>query len=176
MRDADGWRALTQGADIPSPRVRASMAYDSARSRVVLFGGSTGASDTWELDGENWTRIETADALPPRIGASMVFDVARGVVVLFGGEHEYHAVSDTWEYDGSNWRQIETDPTPPERAGACMVYDPIRQRAVLFGGYRDVGRYAQSDTWEYGDGQLMAAPRRPKVRSVPHDPTRDAPI
>lgn len=37
------------------------MAYDSARGRIVMFGGSGNAypselGDTWEWDGKNWTR------------------------------------------------------------------------------------------------------------------------
>ena len=38
-----------------------AMAYDSARERIVLFGGRTDRSgdlnDTWEWDGRTWTRV-----------------------------------------------------------------------------------------------------------------------
>lgn len=42
------------------PRFGSGMAYDAHRSRVVLFGGFTGATylaDTWEWDGTQWTRV-----------------------------------------------------------------------------------------------------------------------
>ncbi len=37
-----------------------AMAYDSARQRVVLFGGYSQGhrADTWEWDGKNWTQIK----------------------------------------------------------------------------------------------------------------------
>src|SRR6266705_3485334 len=59
-----------------------AMAYDTARGRVVLFGGYDGTSnlgDTWEWDGTTWT--QRASSGPP--GGEMVYDAARGRVVLF---------------------------------------------------------------------------------------------
>lgn len=42
----------------PSSRLRAAMALDAARGRVVLYGGQTTAgvtlADTWEFDGTAW--------------------------------------------------------------------------------------------------------------------------
>jgi hypothetical protein len=52
----------TQKEDIgPSPRYGHAMAYEAARQRVVLFGGSGGSSallnDTWGWDGVAWTQV-----------------------------------------------------------------------------------------------------------------------
>src|SRR6478609_11171120 len=55
----------TQKEDIgPSARFGHAMAYDSVRSRTVLFGGTLFAgdlggdiNDTWEWNGEFWTQI-----------------------------------------------------------------------------------------------------------------------
>jgi hypothetical protein len=49
----------------PPVRVGQGVAYDAARKRLVLFGGSDRAtnrasSDTWEFDGYRWTRINSA--------------------------------------------------------------------------------------------------------------------
>lgn len=55
-------------SQVPSHRHRAAMAYDTARSRCVLFGG-TGASqehDTWEFDGEVWVKASDGGARPGR--------------------------------------------------------------------------------------------------------------
>ena len=47
----------------PPPRSDAGMVYDSARKRIVLFGGRRGSpdnsdlGDTWEWDGASWKRI-----------------------------------------------------------------------------------------------------------------------
>jgi hypothetical protein len=54
LYDGSAWQQLVT-ADSPSPRVMAPVAYDSARARLVLFGGTqedfpeTGLGDTWAL-------------------------------------------------------------------------------------------------------------------------------
>ena len=57
--DGTKWtKAAPQTA--PSARMTHALAYDAGRSRVVLFGGGTGAaalSDTWEWDGVNWRQV-----------------------------------------------------------------------------------------------------------------------
>jgi hypothetical protein len=40
------------------------MAYDPARSRIVVFGGYDGRNnlnDTWEFDGASWSRVEAGN-------------------------------------------------------------------------------------------------------------------
>jgi hypothetical protein len=76
------------------------MAYDAARARVVLFGGSAGADETWEWDGTNWTERRPAEKPLPRGSHAMTFDSARNRVVLFGGDPGSR--SDTWEYGPVN--------------------------------------------------------------------------
>ena len=43
----------------PLPRGSHAIAFDSARGRVVLFGGSGGyrLADTWEYDGTAWVEV-----------------------------------------------------------------------------------------------------------------------
>ena len=53
----------------PAARHLHAMAYDNARQRTVLFGGSTGTSqlsDTWEWDGKKWTQIKPPLSLSAR--------------------------------------------------------------------------------------------------------------
>src|SRR5437660_759068 len=78
-------------ATSPPERFGASIAFDSVRARVVLFGGHNSSSgrlnDTWEWDGTNWTQ-RNSNAVPfPRWGAAMVFDSNVGKTILFGGDH-----------------------------------------------------------------------------------------
>ncbi len=66
----------------PPARTNHAMAYDSARRKVVLFGGyapyPVGLSDTWEYDGLNWA-LRTLPASPPgRFGHAMAYDELRG--------------------------------------------------------------------------------------------------
>src|SRR5262249_34827555 len=75
---------LSGGAQ-PSGRARAAIAFDSARGRLVVFGGRCVGScpggsagpvvldETWEYSG-TWTRVVTAVAPSPRFRASMAFD------------------------------------------------------------------------------------------------------
>ncbi len=75
----------------PSARGEHSVAYDSARNRVVLFGGSQNRNaihlgDTWEWDGTQWTLVATTGPSPRRKPA-MWFDPTIGKTVLFGGSN-----------------------------------------------------------------------------------------
>ena len=132
----------------PQLRFGQAMAFDAARGRVVLFGGSTGSSflgDTWEWDGAHWT--EVADTGPDaRSGHAMAFDAARGRIVLFGGISEGAFLNDTWEWDGTDWTQV-ADTGPSSRAGHAMAFDSGRGVTVLFGGNGSAGLL--SDTWEW---------------------------
>jgi len=81
----------------PSARSQAAMAYDSARGRVVLFGGCCDYGDTWEWDGAQSTLRAYAGPGPPATNeAAMAYDSLRGRAVLFG-----NASADTWEWDGN---------------------------------------------------------------------------
>lgn len=125
-----------------------TMAYDSARGVVVLFGGFDGGrrDDTWEWDGINWLKRSPVNHPSAREGQSMAYDSVRGVVVLFGGFNAGY-YSDTWEWDGTNW--VERNPLdhPSPRLFHAMAYDSARGVVVLFGGTDTVGY--QNDTWEW---------------------------
>src|SRR5882762_8085837 len=96
------------------------MIYDSARSRVVLFGGIDAQgnylNDMWEWDGatRKWTNVTPAggDMPLPRASFGMAFDPVRQKVVVYGGlvSIQYSNVGiigDTWEWDSATrtWTQ-----------------------------------------------------------------------
>src|SRR5258708_5954641 len=93
-------------ANAPSPRHAAAVAYDSARGRFVLFGGSTSwggvpNGEPWEWNGSTWIQF----AVPgpsPRFGHAMVFHAGLGVVVMYGGAGDLH----TWTWNGSQWNAL----------------------------------------------------------------------
>ncbi|MEM6531131.1 MAG: kelch repeat-containing protein [Myxococcota bacterium] len=146
----------------PSKRTRHASVYDSARDRVVVFGGradGAGLSDLWEFDGDAWVQFVPppgTEVPPVRDETAMAYDAARGVVVLFGGIAS-DELNDTWEYDGIQWRRGvppgSDQVLPPGRHGHQMVYDAARGRVVLVGGTESIegGRFS-NDTWEW-DGQ-----------------------
>ena len=104
LRHSSAFHDWTQVQDVgPSARVNPGLAYDSARDRVVLCGGSTvknptagyiipvafsPLNDPWEWDVTQWTRA--ADTGPaPRGGHGMVYDGTN--VLLFGGQDTGHS-------------------------------------------------------------------------------------
>ncbi|MGE4198096.1 MAG: hypothetical protein AB7G11_13340 [Phycisphaerales bacterium] len=135
----------------PSTRGGHYMAYDEARQRVVMFGGTDGQfayfRDTWEWDGATWTQVASTGPIARRSG-TMVHDSRRHRCVLFGGfgrsggmDVQFH---DTWEWDGTTWTLRLAD-GPPGRLAHAAAYDSARAEMIIFGGF--VGGTPQSDTW-----------------------------
>lgn len=143
----------------PGTRASHAAAYDTARDRLVVFGGEdfvSGAfrflSDTWEYSPatNTWT-APNVTAPPARALAAMAYDPVRGVSVLFGGTNDFSSTnffSDTWEWNGSSWRQATTTTGPSGRRQAQLAWDGNRQRIVLHGGY-DSSNAVMTDTWEW---------------------------
>ncbi|MBI5546657.1 MAG: hypothetical protein HY901_22470, partial [Deltaproteobacteria bacterium] len=142
-------------ADPGQAQLGHAAAYDSARKRMVLFGGSSNGSSTWEYNGSTWTQRSPKDADPPdddgnpsgRCDHFMAFSSARSRTLLFGGSINgtFLALSDTWEFDGLNWAECtttsgtcvltdpEADGAPTMRYGHAMALDSTG-KIVLFGG------------------------------------------
>jgi hypothetical protein len=158
---ADAWEwdgaAWTVSGGVPQPFARSghAIAYDSARARMVLFGGMTLAhnfpNDTWEYDGAAWTNTSTSGPTPRR-WAAMAYDAGLGAVVLHGGGQLLTRFDDTWHYNGT-WAQASPALTPGARDSHRMVYDTGLGRSVMFGGYNGADL---DDTWHYG-GPLAAS-------------------
>jgi hypothetical protein len=133
----------------PPARYDHALAYDAGRARIVLFGGTPGAtlrlSDTWEWDGIQWTQRFPATSPPARAAHALCHDTVRNKTVLFGGQDAGSELGDTWEWDGSTWVQSVTAGPPPRRRHA-LAFDPTRGRTVLFGG-------GFADTWEWDGTQ-----------------------
>src|SRR5688500_10866675 len=122
-----------------------TMAYDSTRNRLVVFGGwgccPEWSRQTWEWDGVAWV-LRATTGPSARSSATMVYDAARGECVLFGGGNPGPVVpayyADTWGWDGSVWMQRAVS-GPPPRIAAGRAYDAARGRTVLYGGYASPG-------------------------------------
>ncbi len=154
----------------PDARTLAAIAYDSARRRVVMFGGQAGSftlGDTAEWDGRRWSRPTELTTPSIRSGHAIAYDSHRHQLVMFGG-----GTSETWERAADGvWRLRSSAVHPPATFGATMVYDASRRRVVLFGGNDDV-----TWTWDGSTWTALAAPMpRPSVRFRPamaYDPKR----
>jgi hypothetical protein len=87
----------------PALRVGHTMAFDSWRNRIVMFGGGGILGDDTDeyTAGVGWTSLLDSGP-PPRSFHRMVFDSRRGVMVMYGGLNESTLLStfdDTWELD-----------------------------------------------------------------------------
>jgi hypothetical protein len=136
----------------------AGMAFDSARGKTVLFGGTPspdfgtmGLDDTWEWDGTSWIQRMPATSPGARSSHAMAYDSARGKTVLFGGSQDvgcFSPLADTWEWDGTNWSQRTPATSPPAQCGHTMAYDSARGKTVLIGKTIMLGSMV-GNTWEW---------------------------
>jgi hypothetical protein len=155
----------------PPARLGGTLAYDSARQVVVLFGGrkadnSGDLNDTWEWNGADWLERSPQHVPPARTAAAMAYDAKRRRTVLMGG-HAWSGstLSDTWVWDGRDW---ESAPYSPVRfaEGASAAYDAAAERVVLFGGVvSPSGTYdANTRLWDGLTWTLTPPPAAPAHR------------
>jgi hypothetical protein len=163
--DGATWTQLAP-ATTPPPRWGHKMVYDSARGRIVTFGGrspttTANANDTWEWDGSNWAQVVTSNAPSVRAFYALSFDDRRGKTVLFGGGLGGLVTgggNETWEYDGTNWTQVVTPFVMPGLESPAMVYDKGRGVTVLFGGWNGSAAIDYRTTWEYDGVDWVVRP------------------
>jgi hypothetical protein len=87
----------------PAARYRYGFVYDSARKKVVLYGGAPFRRRPSRTPGSTTASRETVSPIvspPAREGLQMAFDGARNKVVLVGG---HNGMADTWERTHSYW-------------------------------------------------------------------------
>ena len=147
----------------PSPRKGASLAFDPANERMLLFGGgvsySQAANDTWLWIDAGWAHKSTAHSPTPREGAALALDPITGKLLLFGGQTpgpffpSYSA--ETWLWDGDDWSLVTTAHAPAARSYASLALDPVNGRLLLYGGgvcvplLRTCFGSSFSDTWTW---------------------------
>lgn len=149
--DTRGWVDLQIPS--PPPRLRAGMAYDRIRQRIVLFGGQAGEptrlDDTWEFDGTQWTQVLPTTSPSPRWAHGLVYDPVAQKTVLFGGltGSSMGELNDTWTWDGTQWVELFPLTRPSPRDAFGMTWDNANQRVVLAGGWD--GFTTLSETWSW---------------------------
>jgi hypothetical protein len=139
--------------NVPPARNEHALVYDSARRRVVLFGGRsclpfqgcTPLADTWEWNGSDWTSI-TASGPPGRAFYGAAYDFLRSRTVLFGGLGS-GVLGDFWEWNGTSWSERSSPVGPAARYSPALAFDPFPGRSLMFGGV-DADFHVTSETWE----------------------------
>ncbi len=177
--DGTTWalKTLTAG---PPPRGDLAMAYDSARQRVLMFGGfqpqtSSGCgiapakyyNDLWAWNGATWTELATVGAKPAaRMGMGMAYDSIRDRVVLFGGQGLGVPFTDTWEFDGNNWIQMNPIHVPSVNPSPALAFDALRNRVTLFGSAKGAsGGLLRTWTWDGTDWTNISSGTAPPARN-----------
>src|SRR5690349_9319768 len=132
------WNLLTG----PVQRRSSSLVFDSARNRVVVFGGhgvSGYLGETWTLDlsTRQWAQMQPSGTPPSdRSEHSAIYDPIRDRMIVFGGGPT--ASNDVWSLSFSGtptWTQLSPSGTPPAaRMNHAAFYDPVRDRMVVCGG------------------------------------------
>lgn len=176
--NGSGW-TLVARSGLPTGFYGFDVAFDSARSRVVLFGGRTNdwndwdancngyLDDLWEWDGSRWSLLARPSA---RREHAMVFDPYSEEAILFGGRRRNVSNKcsadpdpvDTWAWNGQHWQlRAVVGPTPRHRHG--MAFDIARGEAVLFGGWP-----YNAETWCWDGSQWdLRAESGPSPRDRP---------
>lgn len=152
--DGTDWTQLTASGAGAGPRSSPVMAWDSARGRLVVFGGKGDAAswnnrlqDTWEWDAVNgWVQKSPATVPDKRWLLNGVYVPGFGVV-FHGGNAEdsigtVYTDNQTWAYDGVDWSVIATGPT---RQNGTLTYRAGQNDLILFGGTAGSGNL--SETW-----------------------------
>jgi hypothetical protein len=154
------WKQLSPSGTPPQGRRGHTAVYDSANSRMIIFGGGLGnsspcANDTWVLSNANsvagspeWTQLSPTGGPPsPRIFPTAGYDPGSNRMIVFGGNNCFSVgaayYNDVWVLTNANgvggtpvWTQLTTAGGPPaarENFGAS--YDAASNRLTIFGGW-----------------------------------------
>lgn len=127
------WTSMSPG-DRPQQRVNASMAWDSARQRLVLFGGTTAInhphfSDTWEFDGVAWTEMNPVSR-PPQFGSDSVGDMAYHVQSALTFLVTPTNPVQTWVWNGIDWAMLSTSPVAGD-GNTLIAYNSVDNQMIL---------------------------------------------
>src|SRR5438552_8980247 len=145
------WTQLYVAGPAPSPRLGCAAVLDSARDRMVIFGGEGSRSgpefsDTWELSlgaSPVWNQLAAGGTSPSaRSWAASCIDAPAGRMIVAGGRAI--SGSDAWALDLSadtTWTPLTTTgwssscsfcpPSPPHTSGGS--YDPVHHAMIVLG-------------------------------------------
>lgn len=147
LSGSPAWTVIP-ATNAPPARSSASAIYDSARHRLVLFGGTNPSflDDCWALplDGApQWTNLAPAAAIPAREEHAAIYDASRDRMVVFGGYDtptpNSNNFGDLWslEFPGTSaWSALAPGGSPPSpRWGMKTAYDASADGMWMYGGW-----------------------------------------
>ncbi|MBI1744998.1 MAG: hypothetical protein HYR55_00230 [Acidobacteria bacterium] len=130
-------------------RYGATVVYDSANQRMIVFGGGQGGAlygDVWSFGlvpgSEDWTRMRPSGSpTPGQRQVTAAYDPENNRMVFysgFGGERGFFNI-DTWSLDLSTddgaWIRIQPSGLSPIwRVWHSTTYDTVNKRMIIYGG------------------------------------------
>ncbi len=186
--DSGEWSRLEVSGAQPSARFAHGAAMDTLRHRMLVFGGSLGANETWALalDGTPaWRKLSTLGAMPARASHALVADARQGRLLMIGGRDSVSAHCDVWQMrvrEGGIWLTLPiSGDSPPPRWNHIAVLDSSRNRVIVHGGRGASGLLG--DLWALDLGNVPSwheiaapgdAPSPRESHAAAIDPARDA--
>ena len=139
------WTEISPEEGNPGRRCLHSASYDSARHRMIIYGGQRSGplDDLWALDlaTQRWSEFMPPERPGGRFYTSNVYDPGNDRVLIFGGNLGAPGLSnELWGFDleAESWRLLEPLGDPPApREGAAAIFLQERGRMVVFGGTTD---------------------------------------
>ncbi|MBL9076908.1 MAG: hypothetical protein JNL08_05360 [Planctomycetes bacterium] len=147
------WGFVTT-AQPPGDRAGASMVFDVATNRMLLFGGNA-TSELWSFANGGWTQLTPSTTPSPRARCTLANDPIGGQVLLYGGlGGSQFALDDTWTWTGTDWQQVSAAATPGGLYRHAMAFDGARQVFVVYGGRYNswMPGQALAGTYEFANG------------------------
>lgn len=152
------WTQLANPGARPPARINATMVYDAARDRMILFGGNLGNplmedpdQSTWALDlaTNSWSEIPFAGTPP----ASRYYHSAAidgDAMYVFGGQVDFiRYLNDVYALDltSDRWSRVRGGgaDAPPTRFGATLAAS--EGRLVLVAGHDATALGNMNDLW-----------------------------
>ena len=135
----------TSPDEAPAPSHLEAVAFDAARGRLVVFGGSrqptpntwADSDETWEWDGARWHRMPPPPSdVGARRGHAFGYDPTTQRIVMVGGVRakpgtkDDEPLDDTWFYDGRTWTR---GPSAPLMSGHHTIHAGNGNGLLLLG-------------------------------------------
>jgi hypothetical protein len=164
---ADGTGGVPVWQSLPSfRRASATVAYDEASNRLVVFGGFTFPSLTWNNDvhilvdadgagSPEWIQLNPIGTPPaPRGEIHGFYDASSNRLVIYRGSAPAGTSEDLWVLTNANglggtpeWIQLMSSSPLSNRYAGQLAYDPHTKRAVYYAGLAADTSAPLSDTW-----------------------------
>jgi hypothetical protein len=167
LSGAPAWTHLSPAGTAPLRRQGLSVVLDSARDRMLMFGGVSDLppilnNDVWALNlagATAWDSLEVAVGPSARRQQVAGYDPARDRLLMFGGYADQGGgplqSNDLWALSlaGSPaWTELHP-PGPPDPDAECAaVFDIAGDRFIKYGGFG-----GQNGTWIYYPGAVLDA-------------------